>query len=201
VPLVFDSGRKQGGKVWDIATGKELADFGPAFKEMHFSAAAWTPDGKTLLLGRGGECDGTSGIVHLVDPDNGKKTGELPKPGHLNGMTDMRWHPDGKRLATVGRDTVIMLWDVAGKKKVAELGKGRAVSSRTGCTRSRSAPTASCSRPATWPARCRYGRCSGSAEPLGDVVGQEARHHRAVVVAPVSMPDHPAVPRHLMSLA
>ncbi|MBY0232791.1 MAG: hypothetical protein K2W96_26210 [Gemmataceae bacterium] len=125
VPLVFDSGRRHGGKVWDIATGKEVCDFGPAFKEMHFSAADWTPDGKTLLLGRGGECDGQNGIVHLVDPDNGKKVGELPKPGHLNGLTDMRWHPDGKRLATAGRDTVVMLWDVALKKKVGELGKGR----------------------------------------------------------------------------
>jgi WD40 repeat protein len=49
----------------------------------------------------------------------------LPGPGHQYGITDMAWMPDGKVLATCGRDTTIKLWDVTANKLLATLGKPR----------------------------------------------------------------------------
>ena len=124
VPLVFDSGRHAGVRLWDAATGKPQHDLGPLFKGMYLSAAAYSPDGKLLALGRGGEVDGPNGKVTLVDPKTGKKLRELA-PGHLYGATDLAFHPAGKHLASAGRDTVVRLWEAASGKLAKELGKPR----------------------------------------------------------------------------
>jgi WD40 repeat protein len=124
VPLVFDSGRHAGVRIWDVETGKPLHDLGPQLKKMHLAAAAYSPDGKLLALGRGGEVDGANGKVFLFDPATGKKLRELT-PGHQYGATDLAFHPDGKHLASSGRDTLIRIWSVADGKLVKELGKAR----------------------------------------------------------------------------
>lgn len=49
-PLVFDSGRHVGAKLWDAATGQMQRDLGPDFKDMQLVAAAYSPDGKLLAL-------------------------------------------------------------------------------------------------------------------------------------------------------
>jgi WD40 repeat protein len=124
VPLVFDSGRHAGLKLWDATTGTVAKDIAADFKGMFICAAAYSPDGKLLAVARGGEVDGNNGIVTLLDPATGKKVRALT-PGHLNGATDLAFHPDGKHLASAGRDTVVRIWDVASGKMVGEAGKGR----------------------------------------------------------------------------
>jgi WD40 repeat protein len=124
VPLVFDSGRYAAVKTWDLQTGKPRHDLGPLFKGMHIAAAAYSPDGKMLALGRGGEVDGPGGKVSLVDAVTGKKLRELT-PGHQYGVTDLAFHPDGKHLASTGRDTVVKIWNTADGKLVRQLGKPR----------------------------------------------------------------------------
>jgi WD40 repeat protein len=124
VPRVFDSGRHSGAKLWDAATGEMQRDLSADLKDMHIAAAAYSSDGKLLALARGGEIDGNNGKVYLFDPATGKNVGELA-PGHLNGATDVAFHPDGKHLASAGRDTTVRLWNLEDGKQVKELGKGR----------------------------------------------------------------------------
>jgi WD40 repeat protein len=125
-PLVFDSGRHAGLKLWDVEIGAVKCDLSPLreFKGQHFAAAAYSPDGKLLAVGRGGEANGNSGKVTLTDPASNKIVRELA-PGHLDGLTDIAWHPDGKHLASSGRDTVARVWDTATGKLVSEVGKPR----------------------------------------------------------------------------
>jgi len=123
-PLVFDGGRHAAIKLWDTSTGEATKDLSAEFKGMHMAAAAYSLDGKVLAVGRGGESDGASGIVTLLDPANGKKIKALT-PGHISGLTDLAFHPDGKHLASAGRDTVVRIWEVASGKLVSEVGKSR----------------------------------------------------------------------------
>jgi len=122
VRVVFSRENFQGVKIWDPATGNVLRDLGEAAKGMEVSAAAFSPDGQLIALGRGGECD-ANGRVVLVEAATGKKLRELA--GHLNGITDLSFTADGLRIITCGRDTVVRVWRTDDGQKVAELGKGR----------------------------------------------------------------------------
>jgi len=123
-PLVFDSDKHVGLKLWDATTGTMQHDLSKDFKDMKIGAAAYSPDGKVLAIGRGGEADGNNGKVFLIDPATGKKQREFT-PGHLNGLTDLCFHPDGQHLLSSGRDTVVRVWNLADGKLVKELGKPR----------------------------------------------------------------------------
>jgi hypothetical protein len=123
VPLVFDSGARSGLKIWNVQTGTIKADLGQEVKE-RMSAAAYSPDGKWLAVCRGGEANGLSGKVTLLDPSTGKKLRETA-PGHLDGATDLAFHPDGKHLFSAGRDTLVKIWRLEDGKHVRDLGKGR----------------------------------------------------------------------------
>lgn len=124
VPLVFDSGRRDGATVFDRTSGKVVHDLTTLFKGQYLGAAAYSLDGKILAVGRGGECDGNNGIVTLLDAESGKKLRTLT-PGHLNGLTDLLFHPDGKHLLSCGRDTVVSVWKMDDGKRVTQLGKPR----------------------------------------------------------------------------
>jgi WD40 repeat protein len=124
VPLVFDSGRHDGAGIYDRETGRLIHDLSALFKGQYLSGSAYSPDGKLLAVGRGGECDGMNGSVTLLEADTGKKLRVLA-PGHLNGLTDLAFHPDGKHLLSCGRDTVVSVWKLDDGKRVAQLGKPR----------------------------------------------------------------------------
>jgi WD40 repeat protein len=126
LPLVFDSGRHAALKLWDATTGEAKTDLSALkeFKGQYLCSAAYSPDGKRLAVLRGGEANGPSGKPTLVDPATGKVVKELA-PGHLDGGTELAWHPDGKHLASAGRDTVVRVWDTTAGKLVSEVGKGR----------------------------------------------------------------------------
>ncbi len=122
VPRVFDSGRRTSAKIYDATTGELRHDLSPNFKDAFVAASAYSLDGKLLALGRGGEVEMAK--IHLFDPATGKAVRELT-PGHQGGVTDLAFHPDGKHLASAGRDTTIRIWDPAEGKLVKELGKAR----------------------------------------------------------------------------
>jgi WD40 repeat protein len=116
-------------QLWDLATGAARFDLSKEFQRssnssvLGMAAAAFAPDGKLLALGQGGEVEGGTGKVFLVDPATGKKLRELP--GHQYGVTGLAFHRDGRHLASCGRDTVVRLWHAADGKLVKELGKPR----------------------------------------------------------------------------
>ena len=124
LPLVFDSGQRHGIQLFDATTGQVQHDMAAAFKEMYIAAAVFSPDGKVLAVGRGGEANGLNGKVFLINPATGKREREMT-PGHQDGLTDLAFHPDGKHLASSGRDTVVRIWEVATGKLIKELGKPR----------------------------------------------------------------------------
>jgi WD40 repeat protein len=112
-------------KLWDLATGKPN-DLGKSFTKgtrvAGMRSAAFSADDKLLALGEGGETDGKA-RVFLAEATTGKGLREMAS--HLNGVTGVAFHPDGKHLASCGRDTTVRLWQAADGKQVKELGKPR----------------------------------------------------------------------------
>jgi len=128
-------------KLWDAATGKETLDllkvqfpkfdakergYGPSqmwrkFVGNGLIATAYSPDGKLVAVGQGGETD--TGRVHLVDTTTGKL--ERTVSGHQYGVTDVRFTSDAKHVISAGRDTCVRVCRVADGKEVAVLGSPR----------------------------------------------------------------------------
>ncbi len=121
IPLVFDSDRYAALKLWNAADAKLDRDLSPMFKGEFFEAAAYSPDGKLVAVGRAGETE--KGKIILIDSESGKKVHEMS--GHLGGVNDMIFSADGKYLLSSGRDTLVRIWSVADGKQAAELGKSR----------------------------------------------------------------------------
>jgi WD40 repeat protein len=114
-------------KVWDVAAGAVKVDLAKEFKKGErvtgMAAAAFSPDGKLLALGQGGEIEGGKGKVTLVEPETGKKVQELT--ANEGGITHLAFSPDGKILASAGRDTLVKLWSMPDGKLLQDLGKSR----------------------------------------------------------------------------
>jgi WD40 repeat protein len=129
-------------RLFDAATGAEKLDFlkvlypnvkvrdnsygyaatwGP-FVAMGLVGAAFSPDGKLLALGQGGERNGIC-KVHLMDVATGKLLRSVS--GHQDGVCDVIFSADGKYVLSTGRDTTVRICQVSDGKEVAQLGKPR----------------------------------------------------------------------------
>lgn len=129
-------------RLFDASTGKEKLDFlkvlfpnvkvrdnsyGYAstwgkFVARGLVASDFSPDGKLLAVGQGGEqppiCK-----VHLMDMATGRLVRTVS--GHQDGVCDVTFSADGKYLLSTGRDTTVRICQVADGKEVAQLGKPR----------------------------------------------------------------------------
>ena len=83
--------------------------------------AEFSPDGKWLAVGQGGETD--KGQVHLVDASTGKIARTIS--GHQYGVCDLKFSTDGRYILSCGRDTMVRICQVSDGKEVAALGKSR----------------------------------------------------------------------------
>ncbi len=94
-------------RIWDVATGLPrftLQDH----RESWFSGIAFSPDGKTLFSGGGGEPS-----IRFWDVSTGKPARAPLKPesGVFGDSIALRW--DGRILAAAADDGTITIWDVA----------------------------------------------------------------------------------------
>jgi WD40 repeat protein len=114
-------------KIWDVAAGTVKLDLAKEFKKGErvtgMAAAAFSPDGKVLALGQGGEIEGGKGKVTIVESETGKKVQELT--ANEGGIAHLAFSPDGKILASSGRDTLVKLWSMPDGKLLQDLGKSR----------------------------------------------------------------------------
>ena len=86
-----------------------------------FVAADFSPDGKLVAAGMGGETD--TGKVHLIDTESAKLVRTVA--GHQYGVCDLMFSPDGKFILSCGRDTTVQVTSVEDGKEAAKLGKPR----------------------------------------------------------------------------
>ncbi len=102
-------------KVWDAATGRELADLrghtGPVM------GVAFSPDGTRLASCCAAWDSPRRGEVKVWDAATGQEVLTLPslQTGAVLGLT---FSPDGRHLATAGADTRVRLWDLATGKEL-----------------------------------------------------------------------------------
>lgn len=97
------------GQVWRKFTGDGLV------------ALSFSPDGKHIAAGQGGETD--TGKAHILETETGKLLRDIS--GHQYGMTDLCFSRDGKYLFTAGRDTCVRICQVEDGKEIAVLGTPR----------------------------------------------------------------------------
>jgi WD40 repeat protein len=83
--------------------------------------ADFSPDGKLLAVGQGGETD--TGKVHLVEVESGKIVRTVS--GHQYGACDVKFSADGNYVISCGRDTTVRICQVSDGKEVAALGTSR----------------------------------------------------------------------------
>lgn len=99
--------------LWDVAGAKKLASLpappNPLPKTLPdpipAQALAFSPDGKTLLLG------GADGNIQLINLADGKIVRALP--GHTSAITGLAFHPSGNVLASSSKDRTLRLWNPA----------------------------------------------------------------------------------------
>jgi len=128
-------------KLWNVADGTEKLDilkvhlpkldaksssYGTAqvwrkFIKGGLIAADFSPDGKLIAVGQGGETD--TGKVHLFDVESGKLVRTVS--GHRYGVCDVKFSADGQYVLSSGRDTMVRICQVSDGKEVAALGKQR----------------------------------------------------------------------------
>jgi WD40 repeat protein len=116
-------------RIWDLAKGAVKLDLTKEFlgmygRPLNMGAAAFADSGRLLAVGRNDEA--TDKKVYLAAVATGKKVRELAYTSQGNsGITAIVPHPDGKHLATCGRDTMVRIWRPADGKLVKEIGKPR----------------------------------------------------------------------------
>src|SRR5262249_55646605 len=101
-------------RLWDAATGRELATLELASRTFAGGTVVFTPDGKTLAVVDYKE-------VKLWDATTGGQLATLS--GHAGGIRCLAVSPDGKILATGGQAgegeaRTVRLWDVAAAKEI-----------------------------------------------------------------------------------
>jgi WD40 repeat protein len=93
-------------RTWDLVNSRKLADVPTRLGSI--MAMAFTPDGKTLIVGGSGQSTTERGEIEVWDvTDNSMKHAFSD---HAKVVTSLALSPDGTTLASAGRDRLIRLW-------------------------------------------------------------------------------------------
>ncbi len=92
-------------RLWDIATGKQTAEYIIEDNGRFTFHTLFSPDGKTFAC-----TAGVGRVVSLLDTASGKLLRQLGS--HPDSVRDIRFAPDGKSVVTVCNDGVLRIWDV-----------------------------------------------------------------------------------------
>lgn len=98
-------------QLWDVATGKELRRIVIDRPNVHISAGAFAPDGKTLAVSSG------AATFHLFDPHTGKEIRRFA--GRRGTITTLQFSRDGRLLVAGSSDGAIQAWHTADGKRLA----------------------------------------------------------------------------------
>lgn len=109
-------------KLWDVMDARRIKTITAYKPEYVVPSVAFSPDGKTLAAGAGGNTDDTylsACEATLWDVESGKKKASFV--GNKYGIGDVAISPDGRLIATGGHDSTVRLWDIATQKPIATL--------------------------------------------------------------------------------
>ncbi len=98
-------------KIWDAATGKELASIASPSSKHFLWGAAFSPDGKRVASGV--MSSGDKGRLTVWDTDDGEEV--MASPEITLGMSNLYYSPDG-RIAATGWGQPLTIWDAANAK-------------------------------------------------------------------------------------
>ena len=102
-------------KIWDNATRKVLRTIYIGEFTYNVYALAISPDNKQLIAG--GCC--TTYTLHSFEVATGKRLKRFK--GHTQEVYSVRYSPDGKFIASAGKDNTIRVWDPTTGKETSEL--------------------------------------------------------------------------------
>lgn len=93
-------------RVWDIFSGKRQTGF-KSKDGTTFTSIAFSPDGQSIATG-----EGPVGMAKVVVWDVATREERMVFPGHPQSVNGLTFTQDGTRLATVGYDGILNLWDM-----------------------------------------------------------------------------------------
>jgi WD40 repeat protein len=106
-------------QVWDAATGRNIFTY--RGHTDYVFAVAWSPDGKRIATGGN---DKVVQVWELTKDTKGNfitsflfsKQGSFAYRGHNGRINAIAWSPDGRRIASVGSDKSLQIWDASSGK-------------------------------------------------------------------------------------
>jgi len=93
-------------RLWNLKTGQLAATLYDAYRGYHFTAAAFSPDGRMLAVG----CEDTHSYLWRLDQP---AAAPLQLGSHNAAVSALVFSPDGRVLISGGHDARIYFWDVA----------------------------------------------------------------------------------------
>jgi WD40 repeat protein/basic membrane lipoprotein Med (substrate-binding protein (PBP1-ABC) superfamily)/DNA-binding SARP family transcriptional activator len=91
-------------RLWNVALSREWLSY-PIPEGV--SRIAFSPDSSLLVAGTGNQ-----GEIHLWDLATGEEAVQFSDGGHPGGVEAVAISPDGSRLASVGGDASLKIWDI-----------------------------------------------------------------------------------------